>query len=467
MFGFLKRWFDGAEDTPDAGAAVAPPAPAVMPTLMPAVASVKTVAAKADDGARSFVHREAILDRKERIAGDEFVLKRKLEARLSVRNPAVQRSYDDALLHSIVSGGIDSLAEQRLVFVRLSPLSLDNPLIDQLPAAHAVLLLDLRSEFPLDPAAVATRLAALRTQGVRHGWLLRQDLPALQPLLAQSDFIQVEASAFDGLELRALATRLRALRAPDSPPLQLIARELQSNDEFSLCFHSGFDLFQGGFVSSHENWAVRKSDINRIRIIELLNQVRSGVELTLIAEGLKTEPILSFKLLRYVNSAAMGLLREVTSISQGLVTLGRDKTFRWLSLLLFDTLNPSYRERVLTERALARGRFMESLAGQGQVPAVGDQLFMTGLFSLLDRLMGQKMDDMLRQIALPEPVTQALLGQGGGLGDILQLAIAMESGDPDAIAQAADCCGVSDDAVSHTALEALRWAQKTVSAADL
>jgi EAL and modified HD-GYP domain-containing signal transduction protein len=122
---------------------------------------------------------------------------------------------------------------------------------------------------------------------------------------------------------------------------------------------------------------------------------------------------------------------------------------------------------VLTERALARGRFMEGLAGQGQVPAVPDQLFMTGLFSLLDRLMGQKMAEMLRQISLPEPVTQALLGQGGGLGDILQLAIAMESGDPDAIAQAADCCGVSDDAVSHTALEALRWAQKTVSAADL
>ena len=464
MFGFLKRWFDGAEDNAEAARAVAsavPPTPASPPSPM------KTATARASDGTRSFVHREAILDRTERIAGYECVLKRKLEARLSARNPAVQRSYDDALLHSIVSGDVDGLAEQRLVFVRLSPLSLDNPLIDQLPAAHAVLLLDLRSEFPLDPGAVATRLAVLRTQGVRHGWLLRQDLPALQPLLAQSDFIQVEASAFDGLELRALATRLRTQRAPDAPPVQLIARELQSNDEFSLCFHSGFDLFQGGFVSSHENWAVRKSDINRIRIIELLNQVRSGVELTLIAEGLKTEPILSFKLLRYVNSAAMGLLREVTSISQGLVTLGRDKTFRWLSLLLFDTLNPSYRERVLTERALTRGRFMEGLAAQGRVPVVADQLFMTGLFSLLDRLMGQKMEEMLRQIVLPDPVTQALLGQGGDLTDILQLAIAMESGDPEVIAQAADRCGVSDEAVSHAVLEALNWAQKTVSAAEL
>jgi EAL and modified HD-GYP domain-containing signal transduction protein len=463
MFGFLKRWFDGVEDKPK-------PKPEAEPEGSPAMAVVtppRAAPAGADDGTRSFVHREAILDRKERIAGDEFVLNRKLEARLSVRNPAVQCSYDDALLRSIISGGIERLAEQRLAFVRLSPLSLDNPLIEQLPAGHAVFLLDLRSEFPLDLVAVAARLAALRTQGVRHGWLLRQDLPALQPLLAQSDFIQVEASAFDGLELRALATRLRTQRAPDAPPVQLIARELQSNDEFSLCFHSGFDLFQGAFVSSHENWAVRKSDINRIRIIELLNQVRSGAELTLIAEGLKTEPILSFKLLRYVNSAAMGLLREVTSISQGLVTLGRDKTFRWLSLLLFDTLNPSYRERVLTERALARGRFMEGLAGHGRVPAVAEQLFMTGLFSLLDRLMGQKMPEMLRQITLPEPVTQALLGQSGGLGDILQLAIAMESGDPEAIAQAADRCGVSDEEISHTALEALSWALKTVSAAEL
>jgi EAL and modified HD-GYP domain-containing signal transduction protein len=191
--------------------------------------------------------------------------------------------------------------------------------------------------------------------------------------------------------------------------------------------------------------------------------LRGGAEFDVIAQQLKLDPVLSFKLLRYLNSPVMGLQSPVTTMDKVLMVLGRERFSRWLSLFLFDIKAPGYRDRMLTERALARAHFLESLAGQGTLPAHKDQLFMLGLFSQLDLLMGQSMPDMLGQAKLPEPVQQALLGQPGIYADALALAVAAEGLSPENLEAKAVAFGLDALLVSRSAIEALDWAHEVSS----
>jgi EAL and modified HD-GYP domain-containing signal transduction protein len=161
--------------------------------------------------------------------------------------------------------------------------------------------------------------------------------------------------------------------------VRLVAHNLQSHYDFLFSHKSGFDYFHGPFVSS----PVRikpGGGINRLVVLPILNMVRADKSFALIAEQIKSEPTLTFKLLRYLKSPAMGLQGQVDNLTSALALVGRARFYRWMSLLLFDFTNPSYQERLLSERALTRGRTLELLAGQGRIPNIPEVLFLTGLF---------------------------------------------------------------------------------------
>jgi len=222
----------------------------------------------------------------------------------------------------------------------------------------------------------------------------------------------------------------------------------------------------GPFVSSRENWHPAKSEINRLKVFEALNMIRSGAEFNAIAESLRTDPILTFKLLRYINSPGIGLQQKVNEIQQALLIMGRDRFYRWLSLLLFDFNQPGYREHILQEQALTRARFMELLAGKGNLPAASDQLFITGLFSLMDIMIGLPISNVLKQVSLPEAATAALKGETGTMLDALTLVIAVESANADEMDAAAAHCGLDAAIVSSLMIEALAWSQQVVASVE-
>lgn len=431
--------------------------PAAAPAPRPATNS---------ESAPSFVCREPVLDRQQRISGYQFSLPEEVEQRLPNDFAFLPKIYDDAVLRNLTSLGDGALLGPRLALVRLSPDSLDNPRIHQLPAKNTVLMLaPVHQGFAAD--RVQSQLDALRQAGFAYGWLLRRgqlgQFPDLPALAAVADHVQLDATGFDGMEVKLLLKSLMAARPATLGKPRLSACGLNAADEFHLYFKGGFDYFLGEFVVRRENWRPPKSDINRLRVIKLLNLLRSDTEIAEIAEELKHDPVLAFKLLRYINSPLMGLSSPVTGMDKALLLLGRDKFYRWLSLMLFDFKTPDYKERVLTEQALSRARFLESLAAQGRMPKQGDLLFILGLFSQLDLLMGQAMADLLLQAKLPEAVHDALLDRPGPYRDALLLALAAEDQSPAALARQAAQCGLEPLQVSQCAIHSLAWAHEIAS----
>jgi EAL and modified HD-GYP domain-containing signal transduction protein len=281
-------------------------------------------------------------------------------------------------------------------------------------------------------------------------------------VFAECDWIQIETPDFDGIELSRLVTELRS-DASRERSLSVVAANVATSDDFRHCFRLAIDYFQGPFVTSREKWEPPKSDIDRMRVILVLNRLRAGEENAKLAQLMQADPVMTYKFLRFINSAAMGLQTNVESVVQGLQLLGSSKFYRWLSLLLFDVKNPSYVERSLTEQALVRAHFMEHFATDA---APAEALFLTGLFSLLDAIMGQSIEAMLSKFTLLPAISDALLNHTGPIAPYLQLAMLCESGQSADLEAQTARCGLDIGRVNDAQLDALASANQIISSID-
>lgn len=432
-------------------------------------AAVAAAAANDDQAPSSFVCREPVLNRHEQISGYFFNLRENLQSRLQGKHDLLHKIYDDVLLRSLTQLRVNSLLGHRLAFINLSPASLDNALITQLPTENTVIMLS-PGRLNLEMEVLQPQLKALRKAGFSYGWVLSKKLlaehPNLQLLAAQGDYAQIQTADFDGLDLKAIGRTLSASRSLERPPLRLIAHELHSFDEFNLCFQSGFEHFLGNFITSRDNWHPPKSEINRILALKLLNFLRSDEDLQVIAQQITSDPVMTFKLLRHINSPAMGLQTPVVTTDKALLILGRERCYRWISLLLFDIKQLGFRERLLTEQALTRAFFLEGLAGQGNIPDKKDELFILGLFSMLDLLIGHSIESILEQIRLPTRLHDALLGRPGIYFHALQLAKAHEEQHSVSIDKLTTACGLDPQMVLQRSIEALGRANDVMLRSD-
>ncbi len=456
MFDSIRRLMGGSPKEPSAQATFQQ-----LNAVAPLKPSLDGAAKESVPKSSSFICREAILDRNERIAGYEFALGHKVQSRMMDKSAVIRRVYDDVMLNNLAPLGVSSLLGERSAFIRLSVESLHSPLLEALANPNTVIMITPRPIAEIDLAELRASLAHIEALGFRQGWSINQPRPEYAEVLHKADFIEIDAAALDGIQLKALISGLRSANGEQ----KLIASRLQTADDFKYCFERRFDYFMGPFVSSRENWHPSKSDVNYARVFQALEMIQSGAEFDAIADCLRTDPILTFKLLRYINSPGIGLLQKINEIPQALLLLGRDRFYRWLSLLLFDSKKPGYHENILREQALTRGRFMEMLAGKGRVPAGGDQLFLTGLFSLMSVMLAQPLEDVLKQVSLPEAVASALKGEAGAMHDALMLAIAVESGEGD-MAAAAARCDVDAAEVAGMMIEALAWSQQIAAVGE-
>jgi EAL and modified HD-GYP domain-containing signal transduction protein len=412
--------------------------------------------------ALSFINREAVLNRAERITAYEFSLNRSMHSRFTAERAAVRRVYDDLLMRSLSLVGVDRVLGHRLAILDIAAAHVVTGKLHDLPPDNTVLMLDPTPAERAHPTEVLDALKMAHQRGYRVGLRVHRNSGTPESV-AECDWIQIETPDFDGIELSRLVNHLRHTPRPAGRPLSIVAANLATSDDFRHCFKLAVDYFQGPFVTSREKWEAPKSEIDRSRVILVLNKLRAGEEGVVLAGLMQEDPVMTYKFLRFINSAAMGLQTTVESVAQGLTLLGAQKFYRWLSLLLFDVKNPTYVERSLTEQALVRARFLEQLA-HPEAPA--DALFLTGLFSLLDQMMGQSIEVMLSKFTLHPAVGDALLRHCGPLAPLLTLAKVCESGDSGAINAHALVCGLTPDAVNAAQIDALGFANQVTSSIE-
>jgi len=398
----------------------------------------------------NFLVREPLLDPKQRILGYELGWQ-------SADGSAVASGNDDEaaqLVRQIAEFLLDAdgnwLLGENLLFLQATPGLLNEPALRSLPPHKTVLCV---SSLGLGNAEFAARVKELRSAGFGIALKDAEALVHDKNLLLQISRVEIH---FGETEFAAQARIYGALK---QSTLRMVGRGITSWKEYDSCASLGVDAFAGNLFATPRPGA-QATGLNPVQsmILQLMDMVRKNIDVRQLEAVLKRDAALSYKLLTYINSAGFGLGTEIQSLRHAVTMLGYSPLYRWLSVLLA-TAGTSAQSPVLMQTAVVRGRFVE-LLGKNLLPKnEAENLFVAGMFSLLDRLLNMQMDKVLENIPLSEQVTEALLNRQGIYGPFLSLAEACEKGNTGAIAALADSLFISPAQVNEAHLGALSWAQ--------
>ena len=194
-------------------------------------------------------------------------------------------------------------------------------------------------------------------------------------------------------------------------------------------------------------------------IMELIHRVDKEEPIEKLENTLKRDPLLAFKLLRYINSPAFGLRVEISSFRHAIMMLGYKRLKRWLALLLA-TASKEVNLKPVMFAAVRRGLLMEELARGTGDEETRNEVFICGVFSLLDRMFQQPFEELLSTIPVPTRVYQALVEHAGPYEPYMNVVRAIESESLFDFREAADSLMMSVSEINRAQLRALMAASE-------
>lgn len=401
-------------------------------------------------GNYAFIGRQPIIDQKQRIIGYELLYRHSAEA-TEATIPDEFAACANILANTLTNMGTEWLLGNGLAFINVTPALLDSDILNLLPGDRVVLELGIGID--ADLTDLQRHFRRLRGQGFRIA--LEDMLPGKRtlPLTESVDFIKLDARLVDTSTLANAIERYRDY------PVQLIAKKVETMKEFLACAELGFHYFQGFHFAHPETLSVKTINPAQAVVLDLLNKVRSNVDVAELEASFKQDVALSLKLLRFINSVGFGLNFHIQSIHHALTLLGYRQLYRWLTLLLITASNgaPS---PALIKTAIIKGRFTELLGQDYLEGSERDNLFIVGVFSLLDAILEMPMANVLETVNLPENIAAALLRREGIYAPFLELAEACESMDWEGVERMAETLGLPPEKINQSHLDALAWVEK-------
>jgi EAL and modified HD-GYP domain-containing signal transduction protein len=406
--------------------------------------------AGSSEAAPTFVARQPIYDRRLEVFGYEMLFRGADVA--SAEYADVNAATASTVVTTIADIGLEALVGARTCFVNVTREFILNEFATLLPSDRVAL--ELGRGVAAD-ADVRAKLVELREKGYRivlDDFVLREDSV---PLLAIADMVKLDALSFSDEQLVDQARELTA------QGVRLVAERIENHEAFDRCKEAGFELFQGYFFCQPKTVTGKGVPANRLAQMELVAALQNpDVELEELDRVISRDLGVSYRLLRFVNSAYFSLPRRVDSVHDAIVLLGSRNVRSWAMLLTLAEIDDQPSELVRT--AMVRAKMGERIAAAlGTVDP--ESAFTVGLFSVLDALMSMRMEDVLSELPLSRDVSGALLSGDGLLGELLSWVITYERGNFGSL----DSGSPAADAILRDAyLEAMRWADEATAASS-
>jgi len=277
------------------------------------------------------------------------------------------------------------------------------------------------------------------------------DSPDWAPLVALADILKVDFRVTSRNEQRAIVSRYKAKN------IRMLAEKVETQEEYAAGMEMEYSLFQGYFFCRPEMMQHRKLPSFKLAYLELL-QAATAPEFDIreLALKIKHEASLTFRLLRYLNSAAFGLRSEIRSVAHGLSLLGERELRKWIAVVSVGVLADGKPDELMTV-PLVRGRFCELLAPLAGMPGHASDLFLMGLLSVMDAILDQPLDSILAELPVRAEIKDALQARAGLYWQLLELAIAHERADWEKVSVLVSETGMKEEEVSAQYVSAVDW----------
>lgn len=411
--------------------------------------------------AEFFLGRQPILNERQNIVAYELLFRSGQVATAGVIDDMLATAT--VIINTISQMGIDKVLDKQSGFINVSYELLMSDMLELLPCDRIVL--EILETVEIDDRAIE-RCRELKTKGFRLALDDFEYTPAYDALFELVDIIKFDVILSDAQTIEKTLNLLKRW-----PKLQMLAEKVEDQAQFQYCRELGFTLFQGYFFAKPAILSGKKTNPNQVTLMRVLSQLMGDAEIPEIERNFKESPNLTLGLLRLVNSVGMGMRNKIGSLHQALVVLGRRQLQRWVQLLLYAQDGGPVTTSPLMQLAATRAKTMELLSQRHpdrshHTEDARDRAFMTGILSLVDAVLGMKMEEILGQLGLIDEVKNAVLLREGLLGQLLALVEKVEAGDFEAVSGLLKQVGLTPDDLNQAELEAMQWASSLGEEAD-
>lgn len=364
-----------------------------------------------------FVARQPIFDSRMRVVGYELLFREGLEN--AYAHSDGNQASAMVLSNTFFSENLEQITHGRRAFVNFTRTLLAERVALLFPPEHLVVEI-------LEDVEPDKTMVGLVRELKKHGYRIALDDFAFRPeyraLVNLADMIKVDFLATPARE------RLRLPRTLGNKRMSFLAEKVETPEAFEEAIGAGYQLFQGYFFSKPV--IVKGQDLppyklNYLHMLQLIHD--PDAEVSQLEQVLKQDVALSYKLLRFVNSAAFGFKREIKSMRQAIVMLGFRELRKWLSFMILGKLSTDKPEELMM-LSVQRAHFAEQIATVAYPDLPGETFFLAGLFSCIDAMIDRPMESILEHLPLHAEIKAALLGEANPIRQVLQLVMDYESG---------------------------------------
>ena len=384
--------------------------------------------------------RQPIYDRKLRVYGYELLY------RANARQAAVfddNRASSQVVIHSMMDAGIDNVVGKYRAFINMNRTLFVEGLYEFLPSDRMVL--EVLEHVPRDEELIESVHRASRA-----GYRIALDdftfHAGEDPLLDVADIVKVEIPALTATEIADHGQRLRERK------VKLLAEKVEDYDTYDLCRNSGYDLFQGFFFCRPRTIAVQRTPVDRSTLLRILARVYdSEASIEEIEALIQRDASLTYRLLRYVNSAIYAPTVPIDSLQHAIVFLGMTQVQAAVVLLLLSGIDDKPRELMTTAAVRAR---MCQLVGESLLGRDAPPFFLVGLLSALDAFLDRPLPELIQELPIGNEVASAVLRRSGIYGEALKVVLDWERG----VWQPEETSTLALEEVQQHYWDAIRWA---------
>jgi len=399
-----------------------------------------------------FLARQPIFDKNLKVCAYELLFRSSLDNYFS--HPSRDHASSKVIADSFLLFDLESLTGGEKAFINVTADVLLKELAILLPKNLTVL--EILENVEPDEAV----LAACRDLK-KSGYILALDdfvyEDKYRPLIELADFIKVDFLE-SGLDRNEELVKQFANKS-----IQFLAEKVETKEVLDQAQAMGYNYFQGFFFSKPIIISNRDIAPYKLHYLKVLQEIhKPDMDFVQLETIVKQDVSMSYKLLRYINSPFFGTRFQIHSIQQALMLLGEKEIRKWATLIALATMADN-KPLELVVNAIIRASICEALADKAGKPNQAQDLFLMGMFSLIDAIMDRPIEEILRDMPIASELKDALLGKDNWHRKVLNVVLSHEQADWKEFSECCATLGLIEDEFPHIYLEAIKWARGSFS----
>jgi EAL and modified HD-GYP domain-containing signal transduction protein len=399
-----------------------------------------------------YVARQPIFDQNKKIFGYELLFRDSMKNLFPGidGNTATSKVISDSFLNI----GIEKLIGKGVAFINFT----GELLINQIPKLFSSkqLVIEVLEDVKAQKEVVESCIE-LSGQGYTialDDFSYNEDL---MPLIEVADIIKFDFRATPPDQI------LRTMDKLSRYNLMLLAEKVETHEEFNQALDMGFKYFQCYFFSKHD--VIKGRDISpaKINLLQIMAEINQpDFEFSKVEEIISKDVSMSYKLMRYINSAYYRRVNEISSIKQAIVMLGERGIRSFLSLIAMAKLSDNKPDELI-RTSVIRAKFCELMSRYIESCKNASELFTLGIFSSIDAILDDTMENIMAKLPLSQNIKDALVKNTGDLAECLEMAKSYERGDWGRFNELAKGHKINQEKLPQSFLEAITWADAITS----